>query len=269
MAARRPNETSCGAAPAARALHRDTAVAIASIPPDTITRHSLPSLYISILVAEIAVLGTLVVLHPVQPPLAYELGWAGAGSLIAMQLYSVRRRVRALHRLGPLRAWLDAHIFLGFQGYVFVAYHSVGIAIGANLAAINFALVTLVVITGVIGRYLYGFIPRARNGRAIAYGALAAALGPHALPPALRRECRGLCDLVRLDLARRRALRAADRDPLRARKLRRTIMLASSISALEVAERWFSRWALFHRPVAILLFSITALHVLAHFAYAT
>jgi hypothetical protein len=51
--------------------------------------------------------------------------------------------------------------------------------------------------------------------------------------------------------------------------LRRSITLASWISTLEVADRWFSRWTILHRPLAILLFGITTTHVLAHFAYAT
>jgi hypothetical protein len=232
-------------------------------------RPILPRAFTTILIGEIAVLATLVAMFRSHPPLAHELGWAGAGSMIAMQLYSVRRRVRALRNVGSLRAWLDAHIFLGFQGFVLVAYHSVGIAMNANLAAINFGLVAVVVLTGVIGRYLYSFIPRARAGHAIAYAELSAALGRTALPVELRRECRGLFDLVVLDVARRRALRRLERDPSQARALRRSITLASWISTLEVADRWFSRWTLLHRPLAILLLGITTLHVLAHFAYAT
>jgi hypothetical protein len=250
------------------------AVAVSSDARIDVEDHPLlPLPFTAILIAELAVLGTLVVIFRTHPPLSRELGWAGAGSMIAMQLYSVRRRVRALRNLGSLRAWLDAHIFLGFQGFVLVAYHSVGISVNANLAAVNFAFVTIVVLTGVIGRYLYSFIPRARAGRAITYAQLSDALGATALPSELRRECTGLIDLVVLDISRRSALRRLERDPAvtpgRARMLRRSLTLASCISTLEVADRWFSRWTLLHRPLAILLFGITTLHVLAHFAYAT
>jgi len=249
----------------ARDLDRDLSLAL--------DRPFLPLPYVTALTGELVVLGVLVAMFREHPPLAYELGWAGAASMIAMQVYSLRRRIRLLRNLGSLRAWLDAHIFLGFQGYVLVAYHSVGIAMDASLAAVNFGLVTLIVLTGVFGRYLYGFLPRARAGHTLAYAQLAAALGPGALPPGLPRECRGLVDLVALDLAHRRTLRAVARDPrltpARARAVRRTITLAMRISALEVAERWFSRWTILHRPLAILVAGITALHVLAHFAYAT
>ncbi len=250
------------------------AVAVSSDARVDVDDHPLlPLPFTTVLIVELAVLGTLVAVFGTHPPLAHESGWAGAGSMIAMQLYSVRRRVRALRNLGSLRTWLDAHIFLGFQGFVLVAYHSVGISPNADLAAVNFALVSIVVLTGVIGRYLYGFIPRARAGRAISYGQLSEALGAMALPITLRRECRGLIDLIVLDIARRRALGQVGGFPAvapgLARLLGRSITLASSISTLEVADRWFSRWTLLHRPLAILLLGITTLHVLAHFAYAT
>ncbi len=79
---------------------------------------------------------------------------------------------------------------------------------------------------------------------------------------------------MRLDFARRRALQAIDRQreltsPQYVEVLRRSVSIASSISALEVADRWFSRWSLLHRPLSMVLLGITALHVLAHFAYAT
>ena len=227
-------------------------------------RPALAGPYVAILLAEITVLATLAIQVRPHPPLTYELGWVGAGSMVVMQVYSIRRRVRVLRELGSLRSWLDLHVFLGLQGFVLVAYHSIGITVNANLAAVNFALVALVVITGLTGRYLYSFIPRTRAelvGRCIA------------LPPKLRRECRGFWDLVRLDLARRQLLRELARDPSlsrdRLRSLRHSITLASRVSMLEVADRWFARWTLLHRPLSVLLLGITVLHVLAHFAYAT
>jgi hypothetical protein len=229
-------------------------------------RSVLPWPYLAILLVEIFALGGLAAASHGRPPLTYEMGWLGCGSMLVMQLYSVRRRVRALRHLGALRSWLDAHIFLGLQGFVLVAYHSIGASPSASLAAINFALVAVVVTTGLIGRYLYSLLPRARASDVLAY----AELGPSAIAPLP--ECRGLCDLIGLDLERRRVLRELRRDPSlpadRARELGRSITLALRISALEVAERWFSRWTLLHRPLALLLLATTTLHVLAHFAYA-
>jgi hypothetical protein len=236
-------------------------------------RPALPWPYLAILVVEIFVLGGMLAASRGRPPMTYEMGWIGCGSMLVMQGYSVRRRVRALRNLGPLHAWLDLHVFLGLQGFVLVAYHSVGVSPQVTLAAVNFALVAAIVVTGLFGRYVYRLLPRARADDARAYAELGATILRGMTPPAaLRRECRGVLDLVGLDLARRRALRRLLRDPAmtpeRAHAARRSILLASRISALEVADRWCSRWILLHRPLAILLLGITTLHVLAHFAYA-
>jgi len=118
-------------------------------------RPILPWAYIVTLLVELTVLATLVAIFGKHAPRSYEAGWVGAGSMIAMQVYSLRRRLRVLRNVGSLRTWLDLHIFLGFQGYILVGYHSVGITLSTSLAAINFALVTIVVLTGVIGRHLY------------------------------------------------------------------------------------------------------------------
>jgi hypothetical protein len=233
-------------------------------------RPALPWPYVAILIAEALVLATLAATAADRPPFSYEIGWLGCGSMIVMQLYSVRRRVRALRHLGSLRGWLDAHVFLGLQGFVLVGYHSIGVSPNPSLAALNFGLVLVVVVSGLFGRYFFVMIPRTRAGDVLAHAALADPARRGAPPRAGPARCRGVIDLVRLDLARRRSLRALRRDPdlARAHAARRAITLASRIAALEVAERWCARWTLLHRPLAILLFASTTLHVLAHFAYA-
>ena len=236
---------------------------------EPVARPVLPWPYLAVLLAEVVVLGGLAAASRARPPWTYELGWAGCGSMLVMQLYSVRRRVRALRELGALRTWLDAHVFLGLQGFVLVAYHSIGVSPSASLAAINFALVATVVVTGLVGRYLYSLIPQVRASELRAYAELGpAVLGGVVAPPA----CGGLWDLIALDVRRRRRLRRLRRDPGmtrgRVRDVRRSIALASRIAALEVADRWFARWILLHRPLALVLLATTALHVLAHFAYA-
>lgn len=142
-------------------------------------RSVLPWPYVAILLVEVLGLGGLATAAHARPPLTYEMGWAGCGSMLVMQLYSVRRRLRALRDLGSLRAWLDAHIFFGLQGFVLVAYHSIGVSPNASLAAVNFGLVATVVITGLIGRYLYSLLHRARvraAGRSVTRASRIAAL---------------------------------------------------------------------------------------------
>jgi hypothetical protein len=91
------------------------------------------------------------------------MGWAGIGSMLAMPVYSLRRRIRALQALGSLRAWLDLHVFLGLQGFVLVTYHAAGMSPHASVAVIDLALIAIIVVSGAVGRYVYRLVPRART----------------------------------------------------------------------------------------------------------
>jgi hypothetical protein len=92
----------------------------------------------------------------------HKLGLAGSSMMVLMLLYSVRKRVGALRRLGPLSRWLDVHIFLGVFGPLLVVLHSSFKVQG--LVALSFWSMVVVASSGVLGRYLYLQIPRTRAG---------------------------------------------------------------------------------------------------------
>ncbi len=92
----------------------------------------------------------------------HTLGVVGASMMVLMLLYSVRKRVGALRRLGPLGRWLDVHILLGVFGPLLVVLHSSFKVQG--LVALSFWSMVVVASSGVLGRYLYLQIPRTRAG---------------------------------------------------------------------------------------------------------
>jgi hypothetical protein len=92
----------------------------------------------------------------------HKLGIVGSSMMVLMLLYSIRKRVGALRRLGPLGRWLDVHIFLGIFGPLLVVLHSSFKVQG--LVALSFWSMVIVVASGVLGRYLYMQIPRTRAG---------------------------------------------------------------------------------------------------------
>jgi len=92
----------------------------------------------------------------------HKLGIVGSSMMVLMLLYSVRKRVGALRRLGPLGRWLDVHIFLGILGPLLVVLHSTFKVQG--LVALSFWSMIIVAASGVLGRYLYLQIPRTRAG---------------------------------------------------------------------------------------------------------
>jgi hypothetical protein len=104
--------------------------------------------------------------------IGHKLGVAGTSMMVVMLLYSVRKRVGALRRAGPLPRWLDVHIFLGVFGPLLVVLHSTFKVQG--LVALSFWSMVVVASSGVLGRYLYQQIPRTRAGEELALAELEA-----------------------------------------------------------------------------------------------
>lgn len=77
--------------------------------------------------------------------------------------YMARKRFRFLLRVGVLKYWLEFHIFLCTIGPVLILYHTT-FKFG-GIVAVSFWSMIAVVISGVIGRYIYIQIPRTIEGR--------------------------------------------------------------------------------------------------------
>ena len=102
--------------------------------------------------------------------IGHKLGMVGSSMMVLMLLYSVRKRVGALRRLGPLSRWLDVHIYFGVMGPLLVVLHSSFKVQG--LVALSFWSMIVVASSGVLGRYLYLQIPRTRAGEELALAEL-------------------------------------------------------------------------------------------------
>ena len=86
-----------------------------------------------------------------------------AGVLVMANLsYLVRRRL-ARARLGSMRVWLDVHVFTGLLAAVLVAFHS-AFQMRTQIAMISTISLSVVVLTGVLGRCLHMLAP-ATEGR--------------------------------------------------------------------------------------------------------
>jgi len=80
-------------------------------------------------------------------------------------LYPVRKRSRLLSGKGSIRGWLDFHMFVGFMSPLVIAFHA---AFQSNnqLATGTAGALLVVVLTGIIGRFIYGLVPSA-GGKAL------------------------------------------------------------------------------------------------------
>lgn len=82
---------------------------------------------------------------------------------IGVVMYLIRKRSRSMARWGRLKYWLEFHIFLCTLGPIMVLYHT-AFKIG-GVVSIAFWSMVAVVVSGVIGRYIYIQIPRSIEGR--------------------------------------------------------------------------------------------------------
>jgi hypothetical protein len=218
-----------------------------------------------------------------------RLGATGLAMMTLMHVYSARKRMRALRRLGPLRSWLDAHILLGILGPLFVVLHS-SLKVG-GLVAVSFWSMVAVALSGVFGRYLYLQIPRTRAGEELGLAeaqradaelsrqlradfgvdeAFLVSLDRAVAPPpsgsaladlravvagafaARRRATERVRSLTGVPPHLRRALLALAREKAR---LRRRIVL------WEATHRLFHHWHVVHKPFAIVMYVFVVVHV--------
>jgi len=226
-------------------------------------------------------------------PFGHFIGVIGFALMLATEtIYTLRKRIRWLNWLGPLRLWLSFHIFTGIVGPFLVLLHSAFLVGG--LAGFAMLMTGAVVLSGFAGRYIYTAVPRTRAGVELSRDELAARAD------ALQRELAawaqhkpGLLDALQSRLAttplaandwlglftRAWTDRAYDRrvhNALRAlapnerahvreleKMLHRHHQLERQIASLDLVHRLMGVWRLVHVPLGATLFTAAFIHVLA------
>ncbi len=85
--------------------------------------------------------------------------------IVGVATYMIRKRVKALFKFGYLKYWLEFHIFLCTLGPILILYHT-AFKFG-GIVAVSFWSMVAVVLSGVIGRFLYVQIPHTIQGQMI------------------------------------------------------------------------------------------------------
>ena len=97
-------------------------------------------------------------------PLGHGLGILGTLLiLIGVFSYIGRKKKKFLPRVGALKYWLEFHIFLCSVGPLLILFHT-AFKFG-GIVSISFWSMVAVVLSGVIGRFIYIQIPRTIQGR--------------------------------------------------------------------------------------------------------
>jgi len=138
-------------------------------------------------------------------PWGHGVGIAATAFMLSNFLYAVRKRVGWLQGLGDMRSWLVFHVFVGFMSPMVIAFHA-AFQSRNLLATATAAAMGVVMLTGIVGRYIFGLVPAAA-GKALEIEEVRASLA------GARAEAEPLLAAVR-DPAPLRRLLAAVADPL-------------------------------------------------------
>jgi hypothetical protein len=102
--------------------------------------------------------------HTLNPAgfLGHGYGILGTALVFTNLLYLVRRRFAKYvsDRFGTVKSWLNAHAFTGLVGSLLVVFHS-AFQLRTPIAAVTSASLGIVVVTGLVGFYLYALVPKA------------------------------------------------------------------------------------------------------------
>lgn len=232
-------------------------------------------------------------LHPLLRPsgvVGNLLGIAGVGLMIIMHVYTLRKKVHWMGRLGSPTIWLEFHIFCGVLGPVLITLHTSFKFNG--LISVAYWSMVIVVLSGFVGRYLYVRIPRSIRGIELTDAELITRaaeatrrLASSDLPPTVAAKVRAFekwaipasesdatwSGLVVGDLGVNLRFRALSRLAHRSSEaevvaeslslIRERAVLLRRMAYLKKTRKLFDLWRIYHKPLAILMAIIVLLHV--------
>jgi len=216
---------------------------------------------------------------------------------VFLWLYPLRKKFKALAWTGSVGKWLDVHVTAALTLPLLLAIHAAWRFDG--VIGLGYTAIILVCASGVVGRYLYSHIPRARSGvelsrdevavqraglvdRIAATTRLERAVVEQTLTVASPSAekigvLRTIFELAAGDFLRWRRTRALRRRwtalaPAGLRPSRRSLdeavrlasremSLAQQVRLLDATHRVFRWWHVAHRPVAISALIAVAVHV--------
>ncbi|GIK60175.1 MAG: hypothetical protein HND39_10745 [Ignavibacteriota bacterium] len=213
--------------------------------------------------------------------------------IIGVSTYMIRKRYRKFFNFGYLKHWLEFHIFLCSVGPVLVLYHT-SFKFG-GIVSVSFWSMVLVVLSGVVGRFIYVQIPRTIQGQELSINELSSMKEDLAkrIRTVLSEDASTLSEFERISSADRykafnlsAAIGFIFRDYFDLKKVMRLlgkrmvwlginpterkelltmakseIIVARRIAFLRTFQKLFHWWHIFHLPFAITMFVIMIIHV--------
>jgi hypothetical protein len=238
--------------------------------------------------------------------LGYFLGIAGATLMLLLLVYPLRKRVRALNRIGSVAFWFRTHMLFGVLGPLLVLVHS-NFVLGSLNSRVALFCTLVVAASGIVGRYLYARIHHGLHGQRMTLASIEARIATQpARVQGFSESSRLLADYQRRVLARaervlpsvfdavaapfviRRLasrvdveLRASagttragtsqgERDRTQAsgrEEIAARLALTRRLAQLRGCERLFRLWHVVHFPLFLVMVLAAIVHVIAVHAY--
>lgn len=99
-------------------------------------------------------------------PIGYNLGLAGGVMMLTLLLYPLRKRFPQLAQLGSMTAWFRYHMVFGILAPVLILFHALFRPVSFN-GKVAFYSMLVVLVSGVVGRFLYRHVHAGLYGRAL------------------------------------------------------------------------------------------------------
>jgi len=242
--------------------------------------------------------------HPqhiqLKPSGPYGHGFGIVGTLmilVGVFTYIGRKKRKFLPRVGALKHWLEFHIFLCSVGPLLILFHT-AFKFG-GIVSVSFWSMVAVVLSGVIGRFIYIQIPRTIQGRELTLGEI------RDMREGFRRELSERQDMdpavlqsidayisehshdtggswlgqlmgsffsgMTIGPSVRRLLKGTSLRPREKREVvrlvAREIQAAGRINRLQTMQKLFKYWHVAHLPFAIVMLIIMVIHVAITIAF--
>ncbi len=221
--------------------------------------------------------------HPAYKKLGASGSWGHGMGIVGTLIiafgvwgYIYAKKTLRFEKYVRLKYLLEFHIFLCTLGPILILFHTT-FKFG-GIVSIGFWSMVLVVLSGIVGRYIYIQIPRTLSGRALSFeeieGQLSVSINEireilsanGATSPLLGSDFKDLnqgdavfwsalgSQIQAADIGKKRKTQAM-------KVLRKMKIMRARMRRLEQMQKWFSYWHIFHKPFAIIMLVIVIVHV--------
>lgn len=235
--------------------------------------------------------------HSLKPSgiIGHGLGIIGTlMMIIGVSTYMIRKRVRKYFTFGYLKHWLEFHIFLCSVGPLLVLFHT-AFKFG-GIVSISFWSMVIVVLSGVVGRFIYIQVPRSIQGNELTITELnnldsklwikiekeyqVNSLVLEKIKYFIARYksdtdslAKGLLilvkDLFKIPLLMRQVKQQLFSEGIKdklllkqvIKSIKSKVLLTRRVELLKTMQKLFRYWHIFHLPFAISMFIIMLIHV--------